>query len=143
VCVCVCERERERERERNVHLIVHIECRCSRKAETSEPLGTGMTGCLSCSVWVLGIRLLMQVQFMLLTAESSLWPVLCIFIQFLKIVLDRRINLVASTPSQNLVSFCFSKCNTEPGVVVHAFNPSTWEAEAGGFLSSRPAWSTK
>ena len=22
-------------------------------------------------------------------------------------------------------------------------NPSTWEAEAGGFLSSRPAWSTK
>jgi hypothetical protein len=32
---------------------------------------------------------------------------------------------------------------SEPGVVAHAFNPSTWEAEAGGFLSSRPAWSTK
>jgi hypothetical protein len=32
-----------------------------------------------------------------------------------------------------------------PGVVVHAFNPSTREAEAeaGGLLSSRPAWSTK
>ena len=28
-------------------------------------------------------------------------------------------------------------------VVVHTFNPSTWEAEAGRFLSSRPAWSTK
>jgi hypothetical protein len=28
-------------------------------------------------------------------------------------------------------------------VVAHAFNPSTWEAEAGGFLSSRPTWSTK
>jgi hypothetical protein len=28
-------------------------------------------------------------------------------------------------------------------VMVHAFNPSTWEAEAGGFLSSRPAWSTE
>jgi hypothetical protein len=28
-------------------------------------------------------------------------------------------------------------------VVAHAFNPSTWEAEAGEFLSSRPAWSTK
>jgi major histocompatibility complex class I len=28
------------------------------------------------------------------------------------------------------------------GVVAHAFNPSTREAEAGGFLSSRPAWST-
>jgi hypothetical protein len=23
------------------------------------------------------------------------------------------------------------------------FNPSTWEAEAGRFLSSRPAWSTE
>jgi hypothetical protein len=25
-------------------------------------------------------------------------------------------------------------------VVVHIFNPSTWEAEAGGFLTSRLAW---
>jgi hypothetical protein len=32
---------------------------------------------------------------------------------------------------------------TQPGMVAHAFNPSTWEAEAGGFLSLRPAWSTK
>ena len=31
----------------------------------------------------------------------------------------------------------------KPGVVAHAFNPSTREAEAGGFLSSRPAWSTE
>jgi hypothetical protein len=29
-----------------------------------------------------------------------------------------------------------------PGVA-HAFNPNTWEAEAGGFLSSRPAWQKK
>jgi hypothetical protein len=28
-------------------------------------------------------------------------------------------------------------------MVVHAFNPSTREPEAGGYLSSRPAWSTK
>jgi hypothetical protein len=28
-------------------------------------------------------------------------------------------------------------------VVENAFNPSTREAEAGGFLSSRPAWSTE
>jgi major histocompatibility complex class I len=28
-------------------------------------------------------------------------------------------------------------------LVVHAFNPSTWEAEAGVFLSLRPAWSTE
>jgi hypothetical protein len=31
----------------------------------------------------------------------------------------------------------------QPGVVAHAFNPSIQEAEAGGFLSSRPARSTK
>jgi hypothetical protein len=30
----------------------------------------------------------------------------------------------------------------KPGVVAHTFNPSTWEAEAGRFLSSRPTWST-
>jgi hypothetical protein len=29
------------------------------------------------------------------------------------------------------------------GVVAHAFNHSTREAEAGGFLSSKPAWSTE
>jgi hypothetical protein len=29
------------------------------------------------------------------------------------------------------------------GLKAHAFNPSTWEAEAGRFLSSRPAWSTE
>jgi hypothetical protein len=28
-------------------------------------------------------------------------------------------------------------------VVAHTFNPSTWEAEAGGFVSLRPAWSTE
>jgi hypothetical protein len=28
-------------------------------------------------------------------------------------------------------------------VVVHAFNPSTWVADTGGFLGSRPAWSTE
>ena len=27
--------------------------------------------------------------------------------------------------------------------VVHAFNPSTWETEVGGSLSSRLAWSTE
>jgi hypothetical protein len=34
---------------------------------------------------------------------------------------------------------CVFKCVCVPGVVAHAFNPSTWEAEVGGFLSSRPA----
>jgi hypothetical protein len=33
--------------------------------------------------------------------------------------------------------------NLSRTVVAYAFNPSTWEAEAGRFLSSRPAWSTE
>jgi hypothetical protein len=28
-------------------------------------------------------------------------------------------------------------------LLLHVFNPNTREAEAGGFLSSKPAWSTK
>jgi hypothetical protein len=35
------------------------------------------------------------------------------------------------------------KLDSSEAVVAHAFNPSTWEAEAGRFLSSRPAWSSK
>jgi hypothetical protein len=35
------------------------------------------------------------------------------------------------------------KIKVKLGVVAHAFNSSTWEAEAGEFLSSRPAWSTE
>jgi hypothetical protein len=30
---------------------------------------------------------------------------------------------------------CTFKSEAQLGVVAHAFNPSTWEAEAGGFLS--------
>jgi hypothetical protein len=36
-----------------------------------------------------------------------------------------------------------SRREARPGVVAHAFNPSTWEAEAGGFMSLKPAWSTE
>ena len=39
--------------------------------------------------------------------------------------------------------FLHIKANVKLGVVAHAFNPSTREAEAGEFLSSRPAWSTE
>jgi hypothetical protein len=38
---------------------------------------------------------------------------------------------------------CLKSLIAKPGVATHAFNPGTGEAEAGGFLSSRPAWSTK
>jgi hypothetical protein len=32
--------------------------------------------------------------------------------------------------------------NIMQAVVAHAFIPNTWEAEVGGFLSLRTAWST-
>ena len=35
-----------------------------------------------------------------------------------------------------------TKTLLKPGVVAHTFNPSTWEAEAGGTMSWRLAWST-
>jgi hypothetical protein len=40
------------------------------------------------------------------------------------------------------VSF-ISKAPIKCFLVAHTFNPSTQEAKAGGFLSSRSAWSTK
>jgi hypothetical protein len=40
-------------------------------------------------------------------------------------------------------SVSVSQITFKKGVVAHAFNPSTREAEAGGFLISRLAWSTK
>jgi hypothetical protein len=45
--------------------------------------------------------------------------------------------------SQSERNIFFFFLNHQPGMVAHAFNPSTWEAEAGGFLSSRPAWFTE
>jgi hypothetical protein len=41
---------------------------------------------------------------------------------------------------KNLLS---KKKKKSQAVVAHTFDPSTWEAEAGRFLSSRPAWSTE
>jgi hypothetical protein len=38
---------------------------------------------------------------------------------------------------------CDLKIYTCRAVVAHAFNLSTWEAEAGGFLSWKPAWSAE
>ena len=35
------------------------------------------------------------------------------------------------------------KTSVSWAVMAHAFNPRTWEAEAGGFLSSRTTWSTE
>jgi hypothetical protein len=42
-----------------------------------------------------------------------------------------------------LPASCIRNQEKSRAVVAHAFNPSTWEAEAGGFLSLRSAWSTE
>jgi hypothetical protein len=39
--------------------------------------------------------------------------------------------------------FCVVKMVESRAVVANTLNPNTWKAEADGFLSSRPAWSTE
>jgi hypothetical protein len=51
--------------------------------------------------------------------------------------------VIKDTLKLSFVDLMFKNVNKLPGMVVHTFNPSTREAEAGGFLSLRPAWSTK
>jgi hypothetical protein len=62
----------------------------------------------------------------------------------------RRKNMFTNYPSDRRPIFKINKeLNQKLDIkktqsrVAHTFNPSTWEAEAGGFLSSRPAWSTE
>jgi hypothetical protein len=42
-----------------------------------------------------------------------------------------------------LIEHLTDKKGKSQAVVVHAFDPSTWEAETGGFLSSKLVWSTE
>jgi hypothetical protein len=39
------------------------------------------------------------------------------------------------------INTSLKEIHEKPGVVVHTFNPSTREAEAGRLMSLRPAWS--
>jgi hypothetical protein len=43
----------------------------------------------------------------------------------------------------NAIDFIFSITISCQAVVAHTFNSSAWAAEAGEFLSLRPAWSTE
>ena len=54
-------------------------------------------------------------------------------------------NLICSDNLYIKIIIKFKVWNKNIGwtVVTHAFDPSTWEAEVGRFLSSRPAWSTE
>jgi hypothetical protein len=52
-------------------------------------------------------------------------------------------NINAIILKKNAHKLNFKNTEKLSGVVAHFFSPSTREADAGGFLSSRPAWSTK
>jgi hypothetical protein len=54
---------------------------------------------------------------------------------------DRKGKLTVQSEQKDDLKVIIKKCSRV--VVAYAFSPSTWEAEAGGFLSSRPAWSTE
>jgi hypothetical protein len=57
---------------------------------------------------------------------------------------ERCIAKLTIYPDQKKTNKPFFKFTpSDWAVVVYAFNPSTWEAEAGRFLSSRLAWSTR
>jgi hypothetical protein len=61
-----------------------------------------------------------------------------------QIVKDRKIqHMVSPRVEKKNNELGLSDLTVWLGMVVHTFNPSTWEAEAGEFLSSRPAWSTE
>jgi hypothetical protein len=65
----------------------------------------------------------------------------CFFVQFVILIYWW---MLSSTGAVCLpVATLLKNIRAKPGVVPHAFNPSTREAEAGRFLSLRPAWSTK
>ena len=58
-----------------------------------------------------------------------------------KVVIRR---MYQSSAAEGFVfSYIFRKNHWCWAVVAHAFNPSTWEAEASEFLSSKPAWYTE
>jgi hypothetical protein len=60
-------------------------------------------------------------------------------------VLSPHENLIERNRTKHKSSFKFTESQdfVPRTVVEHAFNPSPWEAEAGGSLSLRPAWSTE
>jgi SMC interacting uncharacterized protein involved in chromosome segregation len=59
-----------------------------------------------------------------------------------KQVIEERISSAEDT-IENIDKTVKENTKRSQVVVAHTFNPSTWEAEAGRFLSSRPAWSKK
>jgi hypothetical protein len=58
-------------------------------------------------------------------------------------IITNNIKYLGVTLTNQVKDLYDKNLNSQQGVVAHTFNPNTWEAEAGRFLSSRLAWSTK
>jgi hypothetical protein len=106
---------------------VHCSCLQTHQKRASDSITDGCEPLCGC--WELNSGP-SEEQSVLLTTESSLQPRILIFKSL------NSVSLQWYTKSWYKLFAC------RP-VVAHAFNPSTWEAEAGGFLSLRPAWSTE
>jgi hypothetical protein len=90
--------------------------------EPEEDVKSFGTGVVSCHVSEPNLVLPQEFQVLLITAPS---------------------HQAYSENFHILSDFLSLKNEISWAVVAHAFNPSIWEAEAGRFLSSRPAWSTE
>jgi hypothetical protein len=77
--------------------------------------------------------------------DSCKWPCGCWELNSgpLEELLTAEPSLHRTIPPYIFVLRFYYKLGAGWAVVAHAFNNSTWEAEAGRFLSSRPAWSTE
>ena len=51
--------------------------------------------------------------------------------------------VMGKIPTVYSIKIILQKKKKSRVVVVHFFNPTIWETEAGRFLSSRPTWSTE
>ena len=74
--------------------------------------------------------------------HSRQWGAYSLTVWGMALKLDQHIMYVHIHIQKESGGFFSFKKSYQQGVVAHTFNPSTWEAEAGGFLSSRPACCT-
>ena len=109
-----------------------------------------MSGCEpSCGGWDLNSGPLEE-QSVVLPAEPSCQPFIffrCISSNGIVGLYDRVLFFSVLTlympSSQFIADLLFLKIWGLPGMVVHIFTASTWEAKAEGSLNLRPAWSTQ
>jgi hypothetical protein len=120
LCKCRCQKNRVCTNSLNVPLCASVFLGSSLGSR-HQPLGFGRNICLWSAQAALGFLLRERQKCLVLGEVNSSWA------QSFSLADEGQ----------------FKTLRVSRVVVAHAFNPSTWEAEAGRFLSSRTAWSTK